>query len=1032
MATGDVKRKLTAIFSADVEGYSRLMGEDELATVETLTSYKETMRKLIRQYRGRVVDSTGDNLLAEFASVVDAVQCAVEVQQVLSAKNEALPENRRMYFRIGINSGDVIEEDERIYGDGVNVAARVESLAEGGGISISGTAYDQLGKKLPLGYEYLGEQTVKNIEKPVRVYRILTEAEAAGKVIGEIRPRPKQMRWAAVGALAVLIIGFGVWAIWNFYLRPPFERASVEKMEYSMPEEPSVAVLPFDNLSGDPKQEYFSDGLSDQIITALSKVPQLFVIARNSTFTYKGKPVKVQEVAEDLGVRYVLEGSFQRTTDRIRVTAQLIDAITGRHVWAERYDRELTDIFKVQDEITMERVKALQVELTVGEKARIMGKGTDNLEAYQKTMLAMKELNRISKDGNILARKLAEEAIDLDPEYATPHRIASWTHFNDARFGWSQSRPKSFKRAVELAQKAVELDDSDAGAYSLLGMLNLSRRQYEKAIAEGERAVSISPNGANYNVFLAAIYNFSGRPEEAIELTKKAMRSSPIYPAWFLYYLGLSYRLTGQYDQAIEALKSSMKRNPEDIRPYTELVIVYSQLDQSEETQALVAEILKKRPSFSLKKYAKSRLYKDPAELKRELAALRKAGLPETPSLPLPDKPSIAVLPFVNMSGDPEQEYFSDGITESIITGLSKTPRLFVIARNSTFTYKGKPTKVQKVGRELGVRYVLEGSVQKSADRIRITAQLVDAKSGNHVWAEQYDRDLKEIFALQDEITMKIIAAMQLKLTEGETARLHAKGTDNLEAYLKWLQANYYFNRWNPDDNVRARKLAEEVIDLDPEYPAAYRLLALTHVHDVLYGSSKDRNESIRQSIKLAQKALSMDDSDPLSHWALGRIYSILRQYEKAIVELNRALNLNPNLVEANSWLGVVLNWAGRSEEALPLIKKARRLSPTRIRFSTALGQTYLMLGRYEEAIGAFKEGIQIKPNNFFNHHLCAISYLALNREEEARAESSEAFRINPNYSVEASESRWPTSGPMSDPVLKARFHDVMREVGFK
>ena len=295
MTTRDVKRKLSAIFSTDVEGYSRLMGEDELATIETLTSHKETMRKLIKQYRGRVVDSTGDNLLAEFGSVVDAVQCAVEVQQVLDSKNETLPENRRMYFRIGINLGDVVEEGERIYGDGVNVAARVESLAEGGGISISGTAYDQLGKKLPLGYEYLGEQIVKNIEKPVRVYRVLTEAEAAGKVIGEEKPKRKQLRWAAIGGLIVLILVAAALAIWNFYFRPPpIELASVEKMAYPLPDKQSIAVMPFNNMSKDLEQEYFADGISEDLITDLSKIPDLLVISRLSSFTYKRKDLKVQ------------------------------------------------------------------------------------------------------------------------------------------------------------------------------------------------------------------------------------------------------------------------------------------------------------------------------------------------------------------------------------------------------------------------------------------------------------------------------------------------------------------------------------------------------------------------------------------------------------------------------------------------------------------------------------------------------------------------------------------------------------------
>jgi adenylate cyclase len=1030
MAAEDFKRKLTAIFSADVAGYSRLMGDDEAATVRTLASYREVMASLIRQHRGRIVDSPGDNILAEFVSVVDAVQCAVAVQNELQARNAELPENRKMEFRIGINLGDVIDEEDRIYGDGVNIAARLEALADPGGICISKTAFDQIETKLPLGYEFLGEQDVKNIAKPVGAYRVLMDAEAAGKVIGELKPKPKQLRWAAVGALAVLIIGAGVWAIWNFYLRPPFDRASVEKMSYPMPEKPSLAVLPFDNLSGDPKQEYFSDGLSDQVITALSKVPQLFVIAGNSTFTYKGKPVKVQEVAEDLGVRYVLKGSFQRTSERIRVTAQLIDAIKGHHLWAESYDRELTDFFKVQDEITMEIVKALQVELTVGEKARIMGKGTDNREAYQKCMQAMKELERISKDGNILARKLAEEAIALDPEYATPQRIASWTHFNDARFGWSQSRPKSFKRAVELAQKAVDLDDSDAGAYSLLGMLNLFRRQYERAIAEGERAISISPNGANYNAILAMIYTFGGRPEEAIGLTKKAMRLSPIYPAWYLYYLGLSYRLTGQYDQSIEALKSSMKRNPEDIRPYTELVIVYSQLEQSEETQALVAEILKKRPNFSLNKYSKSRFYKDPKELKRELDALRKAGLPETPPLPLPDKPSIAVLPFVNMSGDPEQEYLSDGITEEIITALSMTPKMFVIAGTSSFKYKGKEVDVRTVGRELGVRYVLEGSVRKSEDQLRTTAKLVDAITGNPVWAERYDRDLKDIFAIYDEITMKVITALEVELTEGETARLTAKGTHNLMAYLNCLRGREQYRRSTKKSNISARRLLEEAIALDPEYPSAYHWLGLTHVMDVYNQTTKSPEQSKSRAVQLAQKAIALDDSQADAHALLGFVYTNwFRQYEKGIAEAELAIALNPNGATEHGYLSITLRLLGRYEEAVQMAQKAIRLNPLSPgALYRTLGWAYIGTGSYEEAIATFKTALMLTPGAIHTHIPLTIAYSLSGREEEARAEAANVLRLNREFSLE----KWAETVQHKNKADHERFLAALRKSGLK
>ena len=346
------------------------MGEDEEWTLRTLNAYKEVMRSLVQQHRGRVVSTPGDNVLADFASVVDAVQCAVEIQQVLRAKNAMLPENRRVEFRIGINLGDVIEEEDSIYGDGVNIAARMESLAEAGGICISESAYQQIENKLPLRYDYLGEHEVKNIAKPVRVYRARIESEAAPSKLGEEKkPVGKRLSKAALAIVAVVVIA-GAVILYQFVLRPSpskTEVASKEKMAFPLPDVPSIAVLPFVNMSEDPKQEFLCDGMTEEIITALSKVPRLFVIARNSTFTYKGKPVKVKQVSEELGVRYVLEGSVQRSGDRVRITAQLIDALTGNHLWAERYDRDLKDIFALQDEITIKILTATQVKLTEGE-----------------------------------------------------------------------------------------------------------------------------------------------------------------------------------------------------------------------------------------------------------------------------------------------------------------------------------------------------------------------------------------------------------------------------------------------------------------------------------------------------------------------------------------------------------------------------------------------------------------------------------------------------------------------------------------
>ena len=409
MTTQEVKRKLTAILSADVKGYSRLMSEDEAGTIRTLNAYKEMIADLVQQHYGRVVDAPGDNLLAEFGSVVDAVQCALEIQKELKTRNAKLPENRRMEFRIGINLGDVVEEEGKLFGDGVNIAARMESLSDAGGICISGTAYDQVGNKLSLGYEYLGEQAVKNIAKQVRVYRVLMEPGAAGKVIGEKKVRARQWPRAALVLVAILIVVAAAFAVWRLYFRPtpPIEVASKEKMAFPLPDKPSIAVLPFVNMSEDPDQEYFSDGITEDIITNLSKVPALFVISRNSTFLYKGKQVKIEEVARDLGVRHVLEGSVRRAGGRVRITAQLIDGKTGQHVWADKYDRELKDIFSVQDEVTRKVVSELAVALTATESERLVRKHTENFEAYDMYLRArMSEScgqkgNRSQGDGDV-------------------------------------------------------------------------------------------------------------------------------------------------------------------------------------------------------------------------------------------------------------------------------------------------------------------------------------------------------------------------------------------------------------------------------------------------------------------------------------------------------------------------------------------------------------------------------------------------------------------------------------------------------
>jgi adenylate cyclase len=593
MSTQDFRRKLTAVFSADVAGYGRLMGEDEAATVKTLEAYKQIMFSLIKQHRGRVVDSPGDNLLAEFASVVDAVQCGVAVQKELQARNADLPENRKMQFRIGINLGDVIEEGDRIYGDGVNIASRLEALAEPGGMCISKTAFDHIESKLPLGYQFLGEQRVKNIAKPIAAYKVLMEPRIIDKE-QEVE----------------------------------VEEGRPDKPPLSLPDKPSIAVLPFVNMSGDPEQEYFSDGITEEIITGLSKVPRLFVIARNSTFTYKGKPIKVQQVGRELGVKYVLEGSVRKAEDKVRITAQLVDAQTGHHLWADRYDRKFKEIFALQDEITLRILIAMQVKLTEGEQANLYGKGTDNLEAYLKLLQGRQYIDSLNRENIALAQQVLGEAIALDPGYAEPYTYLAVAHFLDTALGFSKSPLNSMANAIDLAQKAIALDDSEANPHSILGLLLAWKGEYEKGVSEAERAIELNPNSADARARFAMTLNFAEtRREEAIVSFQQALRLNPIPPVYYLVHMGLAYAMAERYEEALAVSEKAVLRQPNNVMARIFLAAIYGLAGRAEEAHLEAAEVIRISPNFSLEYASNTWPIRSQVAKDRFLEALRKAGL---------------------------------------------------------------------------------------------------------------------------------------------------------------------------------------------------------------------------------------------------------------------------------------------------------------------------------------------------------------------------------------------------------------------
>ena len=595
MRSTGLQRRLAAIMAADVAGYSRLMAADEDGTLARLRAHRrELVDPAIAEHRGRIVKLMGDGMLVEFGSVVDAVECAAAVQRGMAAREADLPEDRRMRLRVGIHLGDVIVEDGDIYGDGVNVAARLEGLAEPGGIAVSGDVCNAVRNKVGLTFEDLGERRVRHIAEPIRIYRVPVAA-LGGALTADRR--------AEVDPVADA---------------PPVP-----------PDKPSIVVLPFDNMSGDPEQAYFSDGISEDIITDLSKVSGLFVIARNSAFTYRGRGLDLREVGRQLGVRYVLEGSVRKAGIRVRITAQLIDGATGGHLWAERYDRELTDIFAVQDEVTREIVAALRVRLRPDERRRLTtGRGTDRIEAYD-CFLRGRELAWLhARRANAEARPLLERAIALDPGFAAAHAALAYVVLNEYINGWSDAPEDSLERAHRLACQAVALDDLEPEAHFQLGDVLMWLRRHDEAIAEAGRAIALSPSASYAHSLLGLALHYAGRSEEALDPLHEAMRLDPHYPDVYLHSLAQSCFSLGRYEDAVAALNKRLARNPESDSSRVLLAACYGHLGRTGEARAAWAEALRVNPDYSPEQRRRVLPYRDPAEFERVVEGLTKAGLP--------------------------------------------------------------------------------------------------------------------------------------------------------------------------------------------------------------------------------------------------------------------------------------------------------------------------------------------------------------------------------------------------------------------
>jgi adenylate cyclase len=583
-----VERRLAAIMAADMVGYSRLMAADETGTITRHKAYRETLiDPTIAKHDGRVVKATGDGFLVEFASIVHAVECAVEIQKAVAEQEAEGTDENRIQYRIGINLGDVVVDAGDIFGDGVNVAARLESLADAGGVCISDVVYLNVKSKLNLKFESLGTKTLKNIPGEIQIYRI----------------RPNE---------------------------PPGPSSpAVQKDTPKLPRKPSIAVLPFTNMSSVRDQEFFADGMTEDPITALSRITELFVISRNSSFVYKGHAVRLEDVARELGVRHILEGSVRVAGNRVRVTAQLVDGISGVHVWAENFDGNLDDIFSFQDEITRNIALAMQVKLTYGESARLWEGQTKSLRAWEKMALGRGLFLRFNAIDNREARRVFKEALDIDPNYAGALVLLAHTYWWEARFDTSADKEHCLQLAEQHVERALGIDPNLGFAYMMSGGIAFLRDRHDEAIRLCQKAVDLAPSDAWTSGFLGIVCIYGGESERAVAALKTAMRLSPYHPAWYTYHFALANLWTGDLAAAQQAAEAYREVEPDDPFGYTNLATVYAFQQREDDAAGMISELRKRFPAFGTADIILSKRYKEREKLDRVVGVLRRAGLPD-------------------------------------------------------------------------------------------------------------------------------------------------------------------------------------------------------------------------------------------------------------------------------------------------------------------------------------------------------------------------------------------------------------------
>ena len=887
------------------------------------------------------------------------LETAVAIQEQLTIRNKDKPDDKKVQIRIGLNMGEVMQDRGEIFGDGVNLAARLEAAAQPGGICISSFVYELLVGKNEILFQDGGEESFKNIDKPIHIYHWHPESEELNNVVVKSKPHKK----------------------------------------------PAVAVLPFINMSSDPDQEYFCDGMTEDIIAALSRSNWFNVISRNLTFAYKGVSPDIQEVAQKFAVNYVLEGSVRSQADSIRINVQLIDATNGNHVWVERFNRKRENEFAIQDEIAQQVASILSERVWQDIAKNVTHIQADLYGPYEFAFLGIEAVHHLDPVEITKGKEHLKKALQLDADLIFAHLALGFCYLCDWAF-WDDPSDQALDKADEHALKLQSLAPEDAQTYRLLSRVLTLKHQYDEASQCVERALRINPNDgdiiANKGLFLL----YCGHHEESIVWFDKVLALHELTPHTIdimQYWKALAYFIGGKYQIAISTLKAIS--GLEYVRNLL-FASCYAQLDEADKAKESCNYLLEIRPNLQLSDIGLCENFRRKEDYNHLYRALEKAGVPQiskqTSDLKLPDKPSIAILAFENMSNDSEQDFFAEGISEDIITLLSKFRSFFVIARNSAFAFKGQAIDAKLVSQKLGVQYIVEGSVRKAGAKVRITAQLIDAINDKHLWAERYDRDLEDIFAVQDEVTQAIVSMIEPQLISAERQLARRKPTENLNAWECYQRGLWHIFQYKHENTITALEFQEKAISLDPEFAGPYAAIAFSMYVHLLMGNSQNRQADMDRGLQAGLRAVALDESDPFAHVGLGRIHIMCGQHDLAIACFDRALQLNPSFALAHYGKAHSLWHCGRADEAVASHNEAIRLSPRDPLmwvFLASKAIALVMLKKYEQAIEISKQA-QNFPVTGIWAYLGQLSALGLlERYDEAQVALNRVLQIQPNLS---------------------------------